>query len=259
MPLPETFDAFVPSNFASLLTRANFHPSHIRLAELKELDDSLMPFKKSFELAEKLYTQTLLDHCLRTYYFALAVLNNGFPSNTPSVPQIACDELVRQVYLTCLLHDFGLSTHQDVISHPARDMTFEFHGGLIAYEHLRSEYSSILQLTDSQVADITQSIMLHTVPFETGASSAVGILVQMCSMFDMLGYGAFGPGSMENVFHRETVREIELAYPRGDLVQFSTQDVQGMLEAKPNCLMSHARPAFMERFMKGTHSLADSH
>jgi hypothetical protein len=229
------------------------------LAELKGLDNSPITFKKSSEDAKKLYTETILNHCLRTYYFALAILNNGFPSNTPSVPQIARDELLKKVYLTCLLHDIGFSAHQDVTSHPTRDMTFEFHGGFVAYEHLRAEYSSTLQLSDAHIADITQSIMLHSIPFEVGTSSAAGSLVQLGAMFDMLGYGAFGPGSMESVLDRESVREIELAYPRGDLVQVTGKGVQGMLQIKPDCLLGHGQPDFLERLIKGTPSLADSH
>ncbi|KIK63991.1 hypothetical protein GYMLUDRAFT_241215 [Collybiopsis luxurians FD-317 M1] len=256
MPLPEKFDAFVPSNFVELLAQSNFQPAPLKLAELRELDSSIVTFGSSLKLAEKLYSQLLFNHCQRCYYFALAILSNGFPSNSPSVPQIPRETVVKELYLTCLLHDFGLSTHIDTTTHPAHDMTFEFHGGIMAYEHLRAEYISTHQLNDIQIADITQSIMLHTAPFEHGKSSALGMLMQLSAFLDVFGYGVFGPDSMEKLIHRDTVREIEQAFPRGDMAQLDRQS-QIMFEEKPNCLTSHF--LFHKRPLLGSYPVADSH
>ncbi|KAF9064338.1 hypothetical protein BDP27DRAFT_1425908 [Rhodocollybia butyracea] len=256
--MPATYDKFVPSHFPEFLARANFHSSYIDLAELRKFDDVANRFQPSSQLSEKLNSQTLLNHCLRCYYFSIAILDAGFPSNTPSVPQISREELIKQLYLTCILHDLGLSTHEDAASHPAHDMTFEFHGGLMVYEHLRAEYAPSLVLDDSQIADITQSIMLHDVFFDAGMSSATGMLMQLSAFFDMLGYGVYGTDSMECMLHRDTVRELEKAFPRGDMVEGSTYAAQEMMRVKPNCHLTRA-PTFAARLIKGVHCLADSH
>ncbi|KAF5353033.1 hypothetical protein D9757_011855 [Collybiopsis confluens] len=260
MSLPETVDAFVPSNFQDLLTQGHFRPAHIELSELQKLDSSLDIFKSTLELSKKLYSQTLLNHCFRCFYFALAILRNGFPSNTPSVRQIPGDVVVKKLYLTCLLHDFGLSNHTEAQSHPAHDMTFEFHGGIMAYEHLRDEYASSLSLNDSQIADITQGIMLHTAPFEHGKSSAVGILIQLSAFLDAFGYGAFGRDSMECLIHRDTVQEIEQAFPRVDMGQIK-EGFENMFEVKPDCLVSHFPAYFQNKDhpLLGDRSVVDSH
>lgn len=171
MPLPQTFDAFVPSNFGQLVARANFAPAYVSLEELKTFDAMAAEFQKSYELTKKLSAEIILSHCVRMYYYSLAILHSGFPSNTPLVPQITREELIKRVYLGVILHDLGLSTHAEVVAHPAHEMTFEFSGGIMAYEHLLQTYGS--SLNTFQVGDITQSIMLHTSPFDAGMSSAL--------------------------------------------------------------------------------------
>ncbi|KAJ3986413.1 hypothetical protein F5890DRAFT_995248 [Lentinula detonsa] len=251
MALPETFDAFVPTNFADFFARVDT-PTHIGLTELRELEDDVVnSFEISYKYAEKLCSQTILDHSLRCYYFSLAMLHN-FPSNTPSVPQISRGELIKRVYLTCLLHDVGISSHEIATTHPAHDMTFEFHGGIMVYEHLRAEYIPSLRLNDSQIADITQSIMLHDVPFQTGMSSATGMLVHISAFIDIFGYDTAPPNTIERALHRDTKREIEKAFPRDGMTLFGVQ-VEEMMKAKPNCLLGHL-PNFLEQFEKATTS-----
>ncbi|KAJ4474483.1 hypothetical protein J3R30DRAFT_683929 [Lentinula aciculospora] len=239
MPLPDTFDAYVPSNLTELFARATI-PTFVSLKKLREFEgDVANRFEPSYKYAKKLYSQTILDHCLRCYYLSLAILRN-FPSNTPSIPQISRDELIQRVYLTCILHDVGLSLHETVTIHPAHDMTFEFHGGIMVYEHLRADYVAGLRPNDSQIADITQSIMLHTIPFQTGMSSATGMLMYVSALFDILGYDAAAPNLIERAVHRDTVREINETFARDNMTLFSDSQVQEMLKVKPNCLVGHS-------------------
>ncbi|KAF5391122.1 hypothetical protein D9757_003043 [Collybiopsis confluens] len=238
MTLPDTFDTFVPTNFSQLLTQVKFQPKYIGFAELKELDSTVGIFKSSLELAEQVYSPALLNHCQRCYYFALAILHSGYPSKSPFVPQISRDALVKEIYLTSLLHDFGLSTNDYVTSHPAHTMTFEFAGGIIAYEHLRAGYAASQQLKDVQIAQIAQSIMLHTSLFDRGNSSAAGTLIHLAAFLDIGGYGSFGPDSMATMINRDTVREIEEAFPRSDMAEVD-QEFQTIEESKPTCLLNH--------------------
>ncbi|KAJ3887467.1 hypothetical protein GG344DRAFT_68800 [Lentinula edodes] len=239
MPVPDTFDAFVPSNFADLFATAEI-PPYIGLTELRELERNVVnKFQPSYLHAQKLCSKMILDHSLRCYYFALAILQS-FPSKTPSIPQISRDELIGRVYLACILHDLGLSSHEEAIAHPTRDMTFEIHGGILAYEHLRAEYAPDLHLNNSQIADVAQSIMLHTISFQTGLSSAAGMLLYVSAFIDVVGYEAAPPNTKERAITYDTVREIEEAFPLdGMTLRFGGQ-IREMLDAKPNCLVSHS-------------------
>jgi cyanamide hydratase family protein with HD domain len=236
---PKTFDAFVPSNFLELFDLAKIRPDYISFDALRAvpLDDAHVA---ATTYTEKHLPNSAFAHSLRTYYFALAILHNGFPSETPGTPQITFEELQKRLYYACVMHDLGWTTHPgpDGVDHPAHAMSFELFGGIMAYDCLHAVDPS---LNAHQVGDIVQSIMLHTTEYSVGKSSAVGTLLVLGSSFDVMGYDAFGPGTF-NYVHRKTVQEIEKTYPRGTLFS-DVNDLIGIKEfdAKPNCIMGHFR------------------
>ncbi|THU99015.1 hypothetical protein K435DRAFT_777203 [Dendrothele bispora CBS 962.96] len=234
--IPETFDAFVPSTIPDLLSRANFKARYIPFSSLRSLDLENQ-FKPSYDLMRKVDTDAVLNHCLRSYYFSLLILHSGFPSNTPGVRQITREELFKRVFLTSVLHDVAFSHHESVLNHPAHGMSFELQGGIMAYEHLLEKYPSS-SLSSSDVGDrIFSSLSLH---------------------FDLAGYGAWTPDVLDNVLHRDSVREIEAAFPRGNVGGEFVHNIAEMLEEKPNCLLSHAPSSFFEQ-VRAVKTLADSH
>ncbi|KAE9388353.1 hypothetical protein BT96DRAFT_927148 [Gymnopus androsaceus JB14] len=240
MAIPQTFDAFVPSNFEKLIAKGNFKPTYVGLEELKAFDTA--EFRKSYELAKKLTSESIFNHSLRMYYYSLAILHSGFPSKTPSVPQIAREEVFKRVYLGTVLHDLGLSTNEEVTTHPSHEMTFEFTGGIIAFEHLVQTYGPLLNA--SEIGDVTQSIMLHTNPFNAGMSSATAMLVQLSAFFDLGGYDAFGrPELLDCMLHADTVKEIQDAIPKEQLAKEFLSGLEVMVKAKPNCIVAHNREA----------------
>ncbi|KAF7328836.1 hypothetical protein MVEN_02513000 [Mycena venus] len=137
MPFPKTFDAFITANFSHFLESAQIRPNYISFNTLQfiPLDDA---HKDVAKYTEKLLPNLAFGHSVRAYYFALAMLHNGFPSGTPGVPQINFKDLQRKLYHACAIHDIGWTTHPDVASHPARTMSFELFGGILAFEHLRT-------------------------------------------------------------------------------------------------------------------------
>jgi hypothetical protein len=154
-------------------------------------------------------------HVLRTFYFALSLLYNGFPSGTLGVPQIAFPELSLRLYHTSLLHDLGWTNTTEGLEHPAHAMTFELHGAFMTYEHLHA----VAPTFDAErVGDIVQSIVLHTSNWTMGNSSATAQLVSLSVNFDIGGYDSLGPDGIDfnRLFNRSTVEEIEKAFPRGD-------------------------------------------
>ncbi|KAJ7235493.1 hypothetical protein C8J57DRAFT_1728575 [Mycena rebaudengoi] len=209
MSFPATFDAFVPANPTEFFALANIQPNYVSFDTLKAIQLEHTQ-KASYEYAKKMITKTGFFHCLRTYYFALAILFNGFPSGTPGVPQITFHELNTRLYHAAILHDLGWSTTPEGLAHPAHAMSFEIAGGIMAYDHL---HAAAPKLDAHQVGDIVQSIMLHTSSFEAGPASAVGTLLPLGALFDVLGYDANGPGSLDFLLNRKTVQEIEKAFP----------------------------------------------
>ncbi|KAJ6537286.1 hypothetical protein DFH09DRAFT_1400967 [Mycena vulgaris] len=236
MPFPKTVDAYVPCNIQEFFALAKLKPDYVPFETLRAvpLDPA---HAASFEYAKKIVPHFGFIHSIRCYYFALAVLHNGFPSGTPGVPQISFEELNRRIYHACILHDLGWTHTAEGRAHPARAMSFEFHGGIMAYDHL---HAAAPALDAHQVGDIVQSIFLHTSQWASGTSSATETLMFLSTLFDVRGYDAFGKGTFDPVFSRKTVQEIEKEYPRGDFGPKGVETLDGELQEKPNCLLSHS-------------------
>ncbi|KAJ6596317.1 hypothetical protein DFH09DRAFT_1072363 [Mycena vulgaris] len=83
-----------------------------------------------------------------------------------------------------------------------------------------------------------------------GESSAVGRLLSLGSVFDALGYDAFGPGSLNFLCNRKTVQEIERAYPRGKFTNDVQKAGEKEPETKPDCIMDHFRGAEFKKNMR---------
>ncbi|KAJ7481891.1 hypothetical protein FB451DRAFT_1556064 [Mycena latifolia] len=235
MPFPKTFDAYVPSSLPELFALAKLKPDYVSFETLRAvpLDPA---HAASFEYAKKITPHYGFLHSLRCYYFALTILYNGFPSETPGVPQITFEELNRRIYHTCILHDLGWTTTTEGREHPAHGMTFELHGGIMAYDHLHAAAPS---LDAQQVGDIVQSIVLHTSQWPSGTSSTNKTLMSLSAMLDIFGYDAQGPGSLDFLFNRKTVQEIEKEYPRGALAAEGAEILNREFDEKPDCLLSH--------------------
>jgi cyanamide hydratase family protein with HD domain len=233
MPFPATFDAFVPANFSDFLASANIQPNYVSFDTLNSFPFDIAQ-KASYEYAQRLLPKIGFLHVLRTYFYALVILFNGFPSGTPGVPQITFQELNTRLYHAAILHDLGWTPGPDSVTHPAHAMSFEIFGGIMAYDHL---HAAAPALDAHQVGDIVQSIMLHTSGFEKGTSSAVGILLSLGANFDLIGFNFIG-GS---VFNRTTVQEIEAAFPRRQFGTYAKDVLNKELDDKPNCIISHYR------------------
>ncbi|KAJ7264382.1 hypothetical protein C8J57DRAFT_1718754 [Mycena rebaudengoi] len=233
MSFTPTFDAYVPSNFSDFLALAKLQPNYVSFDTLNSLPLDHAQ-KASYNYALKLLPKIGFLHVLRTYFYALVILFNGFPSNTPGVPQISFQELNTRLYHAAILHDLGLTLGPDSVAHPAHAMSFEIFGGIMAYDHL---HATAPRLDAHQVGDIVQSIMLHTSEFGIGNSSAVGMLLVLGSQFDLVGFLGVGGAAL----NRSTVHEIEEAFPRGQFAAFAKDGLTREFDKKPNCIVSHYR------------------
>lgn len=237
MSFPQTFDAYVPSNILDFLALSRISPGYVPFETLRAVPlDIVAP--ATFAYAKRITPPAVFVHVLRTFYFAISLLYNGFPSGTPGVPQIAFPELSLRLYHTSLLHDLGWTNTTEGLEHPAHAMTFELHGAFMTYEHLHA----VAPTFDAErVGDIVQSIVLHTSNWTTGNSSATAQLVALSAFFDIGGYDNLGPDGIDfnRLFNRSTVEEIEKAFPRGDFYDQGTAAIEREFEEKPNCLLGH--------------------
>ncbi|KAJ7236868.1 hypothetical protein B0H12DRAFT_122605 [Mycena haematopus] len=115
-------------------------------------------------------------------------------------------------------------------------MTFELHGGIMAFEHLQAAAPG---LNAQQVGDIVQSIVLHTSEWPSGKSSATKTLMSLSAFLDVGGYDVQGPGSMNFLVNRKTVQEIEKEYPRANFATDTIEVLQKEFVKKPDCLLAH--------------------
>ncbi|TFY72946.1 hypothetical protein EVG20_g61 [Dentipellis fragilis] len=243
MSFPDAVDAYVPRDVIAFFQHANIQPTYIPLSTLRS--NSL----DATHLASRTYAASITEpsmyaHVERCYLFALAILANGFPSGTPGVPQIPFAELHTRLFHATLLHDLGLTHAPEALAHPAHAMSFELHGGMLAYEHLRRADPNI---APERLGDVVQSIMTHTLALPHGKTTAVGMLLQLSALFDMLGYDAVGPGSFASLISRKTVREVLKVYPRGNQSGQMEAFMGTMLKEKPHCLLGAGIPDFGDR------------
>ncbi|KAJ7315068.1 hypothetical protein DFH08DRAFT_821028 [Mycena albidolilacea] len=169
----------------------------------------------SLEYAGKITPHEGFIHSIRCYYFALAILS---PSRS--------------------LHgSSGWTSTAEGTAHPAAATMFELHGGIMAYEHLQAVAP---ELTAQQVGDIVQSNVLHTSEWSSGKLSATRTLISLSTLFDVCGYDAQGPGSLDFLIDRKTVQEsrrsirVATLRPR-NLIEVVQREFVG----KPDCLLSH--------------------
>ncbi|KAJ7581726.1 hypothetical protein C8J56DRAFT_1029246 [Mycena floridula] len=234
-----SFDAYVPTKTTELLALSTFQPKYV---PFKIIHDQYLELERAFEstylYSKRMTTPETFRHSQRLIHYGLALLHAGFPQNTPGVAQISSAELSKRFYLAAIMHDLAITTDHEALSHPAHAMSFELHGAIMAYDHLHQTHP---ELDAVQVGDVAQSIALHTIDFPMGTSSATAWLLQNSAIIDIVGYDAFGPGSLDTLWNKETIAEIEQAFPRGSFrEEFNTIRAREQVE-KPNCIMSHTR------------------
>ncbi|KAJ7054505.1 hypothetical protein C8F01DRAFT_1163627 [Mycena amicta] len=233
MTFPATFNAYVPSNGGDFFAAANFTAAYVPFEVLRAVPVNSAAQAATLAYSKRLTPLSVLYHSLRCFYFALALLHTGFPSGTPGMAQIGFEELSTRLYYTTLLHDLAWGNTTETTEHPAHAMSFELHGGIMAYEHL---HVAAPALDDYQVGDIVQSIVLHTSQWPSGNSSALQFLMSATALFDIGGYNGTGVVGLNDtlLFHPKTVQEIEQAYPRGDFYAAGNAEFVREFVQKPN-------------------------
>lgn len=222
-----TIDQIVPRKIETLWARwRRDSPRYINYAKLGGLPDSPAAIA-SLEFARMHVHPAVLNHSIRTYYYSIALLLGGYPSKSPDAPQIQLSEIRETIFLSSILHDVG--TSNTIPSLSAHTMSFEFHGGIAAHYHLTSLKQP---LEAAVVGDVVESIFLHTSPFENGFCSTPVQLLNLSTWLDIIGLTP----QLKVLWHEQTIKEIQEAYPRLGLSNVFASLMQVEIEKKPGCI-----------------------
>ncbi|KAF8185758.1 hypothetical protein K438DRAFT_1973598 [Mycena galopus ATCC 62051] len=134
MLFPKTFDAYLPSNNKDL-----FEPAKNKLDYVRSKPYSPSP-------------STQPTQPLSMLIFLPRNTAQQLPLGDAGHPQITFAELNRQIYHTSILHDLGWTTTAAGHAHLATGMTFELHGGIMVFKHLRT---AAPELDIQQVSDFS--------------------------------------------------------------------------------------------------------
>ena len=131
------------------------------------------------------------NHSMRVFYYGIAILQHAFPSWTsPS--------FVETYFLSAMLHDIG-TTEKNI---HATLMSFEFYGGLLSLDLLRS-----LGAPNEQAENVAETIIRHQDLGNEGTVTRIEALIQLATIFDNMG----GQPQLVNV---ATIESVTKAYPR---------------------------------------------
>lgn len=120
-----------------------------------------------------------------------AILAHAFPDWSTE----AFDETY---FLTCLLHDIG-TTDKNI---HATLMSFEFYGGLLTLDLLKSFHAPI-----EQAENVAEAVIRHQDLGSVGKITRIGGLVQLATIFDNMGMNA-------ELVARETIEDVVSNFPR---------------------------------------------
>lgn len=131
----------------------------------------------------------VLNHSLRVYCYAVAIMRDQFPE---------WDLDLGVLFSTSLLHDIGTTAK----NMHATKMLFEFYGGWVAHAKVMEETA------DRDYADaVAEAVIRHQDLGDSGFITSLGLILQIATIMDNVGK------HMEMI-HPETVHHANAAYPR---------------------------------------------
>jgi len=181
----------VPRKVETLLqqSEASGPAKPISVSSIKLPDSPLV--KAVHDYAKRELAIETFNHSMRVYYYGQAILNHAFPSwSSPSFNET--------YFLSCLLHDIG-TTDKNI---SATLMSFEFYGGLLVLDLLKSHSAPI-----EQAESVTETVIRHQDLGDTGTLSRTTALIQLATIFDNMG------GNPQLV-DKATIESVVEGYPR---------------------------------------------
>ncbi|KAI4743697.1 cyanamide hydratase [Aureobasidium sp. EXF-12298] len=140
--------------------------------------------KAAMEYVKAELPEHTFNHSMRVFYYGMAIATQQFPTWKFST---------ETWLLTCLFHDIGTA---DKHTHGTL-MSFEFYGGFLAMSKLKD-----LDSPPSQAEAVAEAIIRHQDPVETGTITTIGLLIQLATQFDNMGYRS-------GYVHQDTIKDVK--------------------------------------------------
>ncbi|KAF2844428.1 putative cyanamide hydratase [Plenodomus tracheiphilus IPT5] len=166
--------------------------------------------QKSMDYARKELPAPTFNHSMRVFYYGIAIANQQFPDW-----QFSSETWL----LTCLFHDLGTidkHTHGTL-------MSFEFYGGFLALNILKG-----YECPSAQAESVAEAIIRHQDPVEVCTIHTIGLLVQLATQYDNMGYRA-------GYIHADTIKDVIKHYPRKHWSKCFSKKIREEVAVKPWC------------------------
>ena len=137
---------------------------------------------------ENLPSETF-NHSMRVYYYGQAITIQHFPSWRYSPETFL---------LTALLHDIGTTPQNQSNTH----LSFEFQGGIISLELLKSLAAEV-----TQAEAVCETIIRHQDIGDTGNVTTLTAVTHFATVLDNAGLNA-------ELVHEDTIKSVVEKYPR---------------------------------------------
>ena len=119
--------------------------------------------------------------------------------------------------LTALLHDIGTTPQNQSSTH----LSFEFHGGIISLDLLKSLNAEI-----AQAEAVCETIIRHQDLGDTGNISTLTAVTHFATVLDNAGLNV-------ELVHEDTIKNVVAAYPRNKWTGCFAEVVRKECEIKP--------------------------
>ncbi|PLB44807.1 cyanamide hydratase [Aspergillus steynii IBT 23096] len=171
----------------------------------------------------------IFNHSMRVYHYGTAIRMQQFPN------WIWTERTQETYFLTCMLHDIGLSPE---VLHKTR-LSFEFWGGFNALQVLIDHK---IACDREQAESVAEAIIRHNDFGEDGMITTMGLLTQIATTFDNGSKNSF-------LVHPGTLQRVIEAYPRLRWNEFVVKCGAGEYDEKPWCHLTKLdRKALFEEF-----------
>lgn len=102
-------------------------------------------------------------------------------------------------------------------------MSFEFYGAYLALSTLTS-----FSAPAAQAEGVAEAIIRHQDPVETGTITTIGLLIQLATQFDNMGYRS-------GYVHKSTIEDVVENYPRRGWSGCFSRKIREEVGCKPWC------------------------
>ncbi|KAI4852896.1 cyanamide hydratase [Aureobasidium sp. EXF-8845] len=187
--------------------KKNNHNSTPQLCDQVPLPDTPL-IKAALKHVKAELPEHTFNHSMRVFYYGMAIATQQFPHWKFST---------ETWLLTCLFHDIGTI---DKHTH-GTFMSFEFYGAYLALSTLRT-----LDSPRSQAESVAEAIIRHQDPVETGMITTIGLLIQLATQYDNMGYRS-------EYVHEDTIKDVVARYPRRGWSGCFSAKIREEVEVKP--------------------------